>query len=462
MAAGRKFMKKLLPKDAPRVKKVTELRSVVEDAVSRVMVGSFRQQIQEFSNNLSLDLENNAAMYVHGGAALNSFVEHHDLASQLQPFPPEIVNPIIQPPKDVDFSVIPFKPFHCDSMASCVHNPIIIEVTRHLRLLRHEIHNLLVSNRNAFEQILREIINDVQSEIPDVEDIELIDSSHMHIQPNKNKKKGGAMIVYRDVGKHNNMPCNADNMVGIKPNARTSNRVNKCFPLRDSINMSITFDDQMTFDGASANITNDFILCRLALVVRVKRKGVAKHTNISVNFVDVSVYRKGDQIYSKGSPKSVLKKVTSSSNTFPFPNLGLIAENTVRQLVFHEREKDTMIKGSLDYKNEEITILKLIRRLRAINILSYLVHDTNKKSSSRNRMDNVPPWIQEMVKDIPWLAADSVPFYNKYIGKFSEDVANFIQNRQYGDNAMTWRQQANPLQMIAAQAGGGCGCSKKR
>ena len=432
--------KKIILLNDSKPKKRELLRTAVEDAISQALVAQFQQEIVEFSKNLYSSIRDNADLYVHGGFALHTYAEQQEgLTQKLKKQATKsdewraVLEPVLSASRDIDMSVVmkPSAATGCKTFQSCLKNETIKAVLVAQRALRHKIHERLRAMFRAGQAgaLFADIVDKVNealvaggSELR-VESLDMIDSSHIYIEPGKN---GKVRLVDRHARTARDaLVCDGNNMpaMGSKTSAGTrlsgdaifndlerlappSAKSEKCYPLRDSLNMVIEFDEVVN----GVDMKCSFVLSRLALMVKVgvSNNGVRSKRTVPVNFLDVSILRKNDHAYNKTvSPSDDLSDDITyppsidNWNHLPYPSLGYVAENTLRQLYWNAEQRDAEKDETSENRAYlDATVAKLLRRLEAIAFM--MSKDTSGEQHGIEPVPGFPDWLNRMVQEVKW------------------------------------------------------------
>jgi hypothetical protein len=379
------------------------LRTTVEDVISSTLVQAYERLILRFGEHLHAKLGGMADMYVHGGYALHTFARQHGLVSELRdlvarsPAWAPIVDPVTSAPRDVDVSVVakPGMAPSCRTFAACVKDPVVQAVLEAQHDLRHEVHAMLSASIASFGDDVMDQINQqllaAGSELT-VDQLDVIDSSHIYIERGRGHGHKHVQLVERSpLPRGPATPCVGDS---AKP----------CFPLRDSLNMVLEFDERVQ---DAPPLKCSFLLSRLALMVQVVLRDETVRT-VPVNFLDVSIMRANDQVYRAPTARHLPKLAghisyprSSAWTHLPFPSLGYVAENTLRQLVWNKGELDKSAAGTEHAAFLQGTVDKLHRRIQAIALLEALTN-SGRKGAARRQQDPIAEAVHALAEDVAW------------------------------------------------------------
>lgn len=407
--------------------------STIEDAVSRVVVGAFMDEIVGFSQKLSNKLGGDAKMYSHGGYALKAFAstipDLDDRVRNLRSDAKLAMEEVMVDPRDVDITVVPKIPISCNTFQSCMNNKVVKDVAEALRDLRRVIHNKI---RGNFEQVsglvdglVREVNNELSSINPNnktiIQKLWLTDLTHRHIQHNKSANK--VMIVDRQ--QNNANVCNAGNMplldLGAPPTAARGSRSaaasasSKCYPLRDQLNSTLNFTLNFKYKGQTMQATADFVLCRLSLGIGFSYYDSANSQAVTtavvpVNFVDVSIVRSEDSFYGdnvRDLPPSFRNlSIKNQPGFLPYATLGYVKAKTLMQ---HGTDANMLEKGETALGSETFAFTqrhmeRMGRRLLAIFMLGLWSQEAALMSMRDMGSDQAQ--VEEVIRTIldvlPW------------------------------------------------------------
>jgi len=429
--------KTLLPDNGGPRNVGTDVKAL-EDAASRVMNQHFLDSITTFAHALEEDLDGKATVYCHGGYALRRYVENAGLLGFLREGAEavaanddsvvgRVLESAVEDPRDIDLVVIPHKPIACDTLQKCTRDAVVGPVGRHLRELRRHIHNALAS-----EERRESIKGEISVEFPS-DTIHLTNTAHVHLQ-NDAKQNGSPVRVVRNI-QPRMQDGECENKIKELPEQTGSNisRSNKqspaqCYPLRDSLNMLISFTTG--FDAMAS--TNAFHLMRLGLGVQAAApSGEGKPVSAIANFLDISIPKSDDHKYQHGSRAGFDGIVYDQTDDgIPFPGLAYVLDNTMHQYSSYA------VSGvpALEAKAE-----RLLYRI----VLIYLLHvltDTERSVSAStvaSRGNNIGSLIEEAKAVMFGMAGDGakgvwmdilsqLPWYDRDEQKA---LANFLQDR---------------------------------
>ena len=375
--------------DGGRPRARAPLVGLLEDAASSVMVDEFGGAIGEFGRQLRAALADRAEVYAHGSYALYARLRaggplraRAEAAMARSATVRHLLEPYTRPPRDVDFSVVPYRPMACRSFAECSRADPVHVVAESLRLLRQYLHDAIVARYGGeggdeggrgFLYLLEEAVAADMRADPrrfgghELESIELLDSYHTHVEHSED----GSRVRVVDRGRASGQACAPGaNMRRLKKGEPG------CFPLRDSLNTTISFPAAF---GDGATVRSDFVLARLALVVRARFRGVERPVVAKANFVDVAVLRGGDQAYRAGTAVGGRPAVPavvgngSGAGLAPYPaSLAYAFEACAKQLAWYEQQLPRMDPSDPAREGAAAKAQRLRDRLVAIALLAAL------------------------------------------------------------------------------------------
>ena len=383
------------------VKQRKEFETELEDAVSAALVRRNISSIVKFVGDLQQSLAGQAVIYPHGGLALycarRDLIDRDLLLNLTQDLPEDshvrtALDKYSELPRDCDFSVVRIDERGLPSCSSindckkeCDAQLPACQILKALDGLRKETHASIAENQAEFLEEVRQSVNPAH-----VKSLHLKDSLEVEMK----KTNGGPVRVMRYTRRDCINPgAVLMNDVELDPEKQTG-----CRPLRRSFNGIIEF---RLFDTVA-----QFNLMRLALLVQVEWKGDAavrvvqdraKPTNaarapraprptsiLPVNFVDVSMPKAGDAIYTSGRPAPTLHNVDiPNAGSMAYPSLAYVLDNTLKQLKYFEDVAAGL--GQYTADNQSLARAKvenLKSRILAITIMRLaLVWDKNVRTT---------------------------------------------------------------------------------
>jgi hypothetical protein len=341
------------------VRKREATRTDIEDAVTGYMVDAYIGVISDFAKKIGNQLPDGDVMYVHGSGALYSMMKkpanlNAKRVLKNMPIYTNYIAPFIDAvPRDIDLCVVCEKPPKCAQVATCETFPAVKVVRAGLETLKSEL------QRHMKHEALIKELTDAISKDGAAYTVSLLDANDLAIEFSE---ADAAKVLLKEKFKPNRarQECDAGTLAS-----------GTCNPMRQSANTTISFQ---TLESQ----TSDFILLRLALVVRVSGGGLTRPMVVPANFLDVSILRAGDMAFADAGGRITL--AVNADGLLPYPDLGYLLESTVKQLIWYDRErkaeatKEATDAAQLEFLNNKAA--KLRKRLVAIAVINVATSNT--------------------------------------------------------------------------------------